>query len=123
VVEDVGKDVQSFRTGDQVTTPFHTGCGHCEFCLKGKPNLCIDLQIYGFVNGLDGGYAEYMVIPNADFNLISLPENVDSLSAAALGCRFMSGYHGVRRGNINPGEWVTVHGAGGVGLSAIQVAN
>lgn len=123
VVEDVGKDVQSFRTGEQVTTTFHTGCGHCEFCLKGRPNLCDNLQIYGLVNGLDGGYAEYMIIPNADFNLIRLPENVDSLTAAALGCRYMTGYHAVVRGNVKPGEWVTIHGAGGVGLSAIQVAN
>jgi len=123
VVVEVGKDVKSFQREDRVTTPFHSGCGRCEYCLKGRPNLCENLRIYGLATGFDGGYAEYMVIPNADFNLIRLPENVDSLSAAALGCRYMTGYNGIVRGNVKPGDWVTIHGAGGVGLSAIQVAN
>src|SRR5699024_12248168 len=65
----------------------------------------------------------YMLIPTADFNLSRLPGNVDSLSVAALGCRYVTGYNGIVRGNVRPGDWVTIHGAGGVGLSAIQVAN
>ncbi|KYD13254.1 Alcohol dehydrogenase [Caldibacillus debilis] len=122
IVEEVGKNVKSFRPGDRVTVPFHWGCGRCDYCKKGRPNLCENLKIYGLVSGLEGGYAEYILIPNADFNLIKLPENVDGLTAAAAGCRYMTGYHGVVRGNVKPGDWVAVQGAGGVGLSAIQVA-
>lgn len=122
VVEEVGKDVNNFRPGDRVTTPFHYGCGHCEYCLKGVPNLCENLMVYGLVTGLDGGYAQYVLVKNADFNLIRLPDNVDETTAAAIGCRYMTGYHGVVRGKVRPGDWVAVQGAGGVGLSAIQVA-
>ena len=117
----LGSEVKEFREGDKVTVPFHYGCGHCEYCSTGVPNLCENLAIYGF--SWDGSYAEYVVVKNADFNLIRLPENVDSITAAAIGCRYMTGYHSVMRGQVQPGEWVAVQGAGGVGLSAIQTAN
>ncbi|WP_029423425.1 zinc-dependent alcohol dehydrogenase family protein [Alicyclobacillus macrosporangiidus] len=119
-VVEVGHEVRSFRLGDRVTVPFHYACGHCEYCHSGVPNLCLDTRVYGI--SWDGGYAEYVLVRNADFNLIRLPESVDALTAAAIGCRYMTGYHGVMRGNVKPGQWVAVQGAGGVGLSAIQVA-
>ena len=115
----VGKDVRNFREGDRVTAPFHHGCGRCEFCLAGRPNLCADVFVYGFA-GVKGSYAEYLLVTEADTNLISLPENVAATSAAALGCRFMTGFHAIERGRVAAGEWVAVQGAGGVGLSAIQ---
>lgn len=121
VVEVVGAEVKNFKPGDRVTAPFHEGCSHCDNCLSGHSNRCDELQIFGF--GHDGAYAEYVRVPNGDFNLIRLPEEVDSLTAAAIGCRYMTGYHGVIRSQIQPGKWLTVHGAGGVGLSAVQVAN
>ncbi|GMA66284.1 zinc-dependent alcohol dehydrogenase family protein (plasmid) [Alicyclobacillus fastidiosus] len=117
----VGKEVKGFKGGEKVTVPFHYGCGHCEYCHSGVPNLCDSTAIYGF--SWDGSYAEYVIVRDADFNLIQLPENVDSTTAAAIGCRFMTGYHGVMRGHVQPGQWVAVQGAGGVGLSAIQTAN
>lgn len=123
VIEQLGANVQSFEVGDRVTAPFHWACGHCEYCKKGETNLCLNIQVYGMAEGLEGAYAEYILVPNAEVNLIKLPENVDSVTAAAAGCRYMTGYHGVLRGKVQPGEWVAVHGAGGVGLSAIQVAN
>lgn len=116
----VGREVKGFKPGDRVTTPFHYACGHCEYCHAGVPNRCDDLGIYGF--SWNGSFAEYVVVYNASFNLISLPDNVDSTTAAAIGCRFMTGYHGVLRGRTGPGEWIAIHGAGGVGLSAIQTA-
>lgn len=117
----VGKDVQGFKAGDRVTVPFHYACGHCEYCHGGTPNRCAELGVYGF--SWDGSFAEYIVVRNAGLNLIPLPDNVDARTAAALGCRFMTGYHGILRGGVKPGEWVAIHGAGGVGLSAIQVAH
>lgn len=121
VVEVVGKEVKNFRPGDRVTTPFHEGCSHCLNCLSGHSNRCDNLQIFGF--GYDGAYAEYVKVPNGDFNLVKLPDEVDFVTAAAIGCRYMTGYHGVARADVKPGNWLVVHGAGGVGLSAIQVGN
>jgi len=121
VVEAVGSGVRSFKPGDRVTVPFHLACGRCEYCYSGRSNLC-GQGIYGAA--LHGGYASKVLIPNADANLVRLPEGVDALSAAALGCRYMTAYHGVvDRAGIRPGEWIAVFGAGGVGLSAVQIAN
>ncbi|MDQ0155045.1 zinc-dependent alcohol dehydrogenase family protein [Robertmurraya andreesenii] len=121
VVEAVGAEVKNFRPGDRVTTPFHEGCSHCSNCQSGHSNRCDNLQIYGFA--YDGAYAEYVKIPNGDFNLVKLPDEVDFVTAAAIGCRYMTGYHGVVRANLQPGDWLVVHGTGGVGLSSIQVGN
>lgn len=121
VVEAVGSGIRSFQPGDRVTVPFHLACGHCEYCYSGRSNLC-GQGIYGA--GLYGGFASKVLIPNADANLVALPQGVDALSAAALGCRYMTAYHGlVDRARIQPGEWVAVFGAGGVGLSAVQIAS
>src|SRR5699024_488192 len=100
---------------------FHSGCGHCDYCSNAESNLCENITLYGTVS--DGSYAEYLLVEKADFNLVNLPDNIDALTAAAIGCRFMTGFHGVVRGQIKPGHWLAVQGAGGVGLSAIQTAN
>jgi D-arabinose 1-dehydrogenase-like Zn-dependent alcohol dehydrogenase len=70
-----------------------------------------------------GGYSQYVHVPNADGNLVYLPESMDFVSAASLGCRFVTAYHGiVDQVKVQAGEWVVIHGCGGVGLSAIQLA-
>jgi propanol-preferring alcohol dehydrogenase len=121
-VVEVGEGVNSVRVGDRVTTPFHEACGRCSYCLVGRSNLCDDLEFIGLTHS--GGYAEYTEIRNADFNCIQLPDNVDALSAAAIGCRYMTAFHAVtRQGRMEPGDWVVVYGAGGVGLSAVQIAS
>jgi len=121
VVEAVGEQVQGFRPGDRVTVPFHLACGRCQYCYSGRSNICLAYGVIG-VN-LNGGYGKLVVVPNADINLVRLPEGVDFLSAAALGCRYMTAYHAVAdRARVRPGEWVAVFGVGGVGLSAVQIA-
>jgi len=120
VVEAVGDQVRSFRPGDRVTVPFHLACGRCQYCYSGRSNLC-GMGMLGF--SIDGGYGRLALVPNADVNLIRLPEGVDFLTAAALGCRYMTAYHAVAdRARVRPGEWVAVFGVGGVGLSAVQIA-
>lgn len=117
----VGADVRRVAVGDRVTAPFHEACGTCPYCLVGRSNLCDRLQFIGLTH--DGGYAQYAAIRNADFNVVHLPDSVDALSAAAIGCRYMTAFHAVvHRGAMSPGQWVVVHGAGGVGLSAVQIA-
>ena len=121
-VEEVGANVKNFKVGDRVTLPFHMGCGHCEYCYSGRSNIC---YANGFVGvSFNGGYGQLVAVPVADVNLVRLPDEVDFLSASALGCRYMTSYHGVvDRAMVKPGEQVVVFGSGGIGLSAIQVAS
>ncbi len=117
-VEALGAEVRGVQPGDRVTVPFHQGCGRCANCYSGRSNLCLG------AGGLNiGGFGELALIPDAEANAVLLPDEVNALSASALGCRFMTAYHGlVDRVRIRPGEWVAVFGAGGVGLSAVQIA-
>lgn len=121
VVESVGSGVRSFHVSDRVTLPFHMACGRCEYCHTGRSNICLAHGAIG--THFDGGYGRLAVIPAADANLVRLPNEVDTTTAAALGCRYMTSYHAlVDRAKLQPGEWVAVFGVGGVGLSAVQIA-
>ncbi len=121
VVSSVGSDVRGFAVGDRVTAPFVFACGECEQCLDGATQVCTRQQQPGFT--LPGSYAEAVVVPHADVNLVALPEAVGFAEAAGLGCRFGTAYHALHaRGRVAAGEWVAVFGCGGVGLSAVIVA-
>src|SRR5699024_2754882 len=89
--------------------------------LTGHQNVCEHVSFAG--TDYWGGYGRYVNIPNGDRNAIKLPDNVEFDAAAGLGCRFMTAFHGVvDQVAVRPGEWVSVHGCGGVGLSAIHIA-
>jgi alcohol dehydrogenase/propanol-preferring alcohol dehydrogenase len=104
-----------------VLVPFSQGDGICDYCRSGNSHVCSNPQLPGF--SYWGGYGRYVGIPNADQNLVAMPEEVGFLEGASMGCRFMTSYHGVvDRAQVRPGEWVAVHGCGGIGLSAIHVA-
>jgi len=121
-VLETGRNVKRFKAGDRVTIPFHLACGLCEFCHTGRSNLCGALGFLGAHHS--GGYGELASIPNADVNLVRLPDEVSPTVAAALGCRYMTAYHGVvDRAGVRPGEWVAVFGIGGLGLAVVQIAN
>jgi alcohol dehydrogenase len=78
----------------------------------------------GFLPIQPGAFAEYYPVRNADHNVVKIPDGVDPLDVAGLGCRFATAFHGlVHRVDITAGDWVAVHGCGGVGLSAIHIAN
>jgi D-arabinose 1-dehydrogenase-like Zn-dependent alcohol dehydrogenase len=117
----VGTGVRRWSTGDRVTVPFVCGCGRCEWCRSGNAQVCPDQQQPGFTHW--GSFAEYVALHGADTNLVAVPEHVDLATAAALGCRFATAYRALAdRARLAEGEWVTVVGAGGVGLSAVMIA-
>ena len=121
-VQSAGKDVRGWQAGDRVTLPFCCGCGTCAMCSQGQTQICDAHFQPGFT--AFGSFAEYVAIPFADTNLVRLPESVDFDVASILGCRFVTAYRAVvDRGAIQPGQWLCVHGCGGVGLSAIMVAH
>lgn len=121
VIEEVGAEVSRYKKGDRVVVPHAHGCGHCEYCLAGHNNICENVSFAG--TNYWGGYGRFVQVPDADRNLVRLPDNVDFDAAAGLGCRFMTAFHGiVDQVSVKPGEWVSVHGCGGLGLSAIHIA-
>lgn len=122
VVEAVGQDVTNWKVGDLVTVPFICGCGTCSECHAGHQQVCHNQEQPGFTHW--GSFAEYVGIHQADLNLVSLPENMDFATAASLGCRFATSFRAVvDQGKVSAGQWVAVHGCGGVGLSAVMIAN
>ena len=120
-VVEVGAGVRHWQVGDRVTVPFVCGCGRCEWCRAGDAQVCPDQHQPGFTHW--GSFAEYVALHAADANLVAVPEQVDFPTAASLGCRFATAYRGlVGRARVAEGEWVTVVGAGGVGLSTVMIA-
>ena len=121
VVEAVGADVRAWRPGDRVTVPFVCACGSCPQCAAGNHQICDRQTQPGFTHW--GSFAEYTALDWADVNLVALPDGLASDAAAALGCRFATAYRAVLQvGRARAGEWVAVHGCGGVGLSAVMIA-
>ncbi|MGO4725417.1 MULTISPECIES: zinc-dependent alcohol dehydrogenase family protein [unclassified Inquilinus] len=118
----VGPQVQRWRIGQRVTVPFVAGCGHCPECASGNQQVCERQFQPGFTAW--GSFAEYVALDFADANLVALPDDLDSATAASLGCRFATSFRAiVDQGRTKAGDWVAVHGCGGVGLSAIMIAS
>lgn len=121
IVEATGPEVRLWRPGDRVTLPFVCGCGRCEQCLSGNQQICDDQSQPGFTHW--GSYAEFVAIDYADENLVALPEDLGFETAASLGCRFATAFRAiVDVGRASEGQWVAIHGCGGVGLSAVMIA-
>ncbi len=122
IVEAVARDVRHWRPGDRVTVPFVGGCGRCRECASGNQQVCDHQFQPGFTHW--GSFAEFVAIHYADENLVRLPDELDFQSAASLGCRFATSFRAVvDQGRVAEGEWVAVHGCGGVGLSAVMIAS
>jgi len=120
-IVETGRQVRKFTVGQRVTVPFVGGCGNCVYCREGNQQVC-DRQFQpGFTAW--GSFAEYVAIDYADENLVVLPDDMDFVSAATLGCRFVTAFRAVAdQARLQAGQWLAVHGCGGVGLSAILIA-
>jgi alcohol dehydrogenase len=121
VVEAVGGRVIGWRPGDRVTAPFVCACGACPACAAGDQQVCERQTQPGFTHW--GSFAQYVALDHADVNLVAVPEELSFATAASLGCRFATAFRAVvQQGRVAAGEWVAVHGCGGVGLSAVMIA-
>ncbi|MGZ6804989.1 MAG: zinc-dependent alcohol dehydrogenase family protein [Nocardioidaceae bacterium] len=120
-VEVVGAAVTRWSVGDRVTVPFVNACGRCPRCLAGDQQVCDAQRQPGFTHW--GSFAELVALDAADVNLVRLPDAMPFAVAASLGCRYATSYRAVvQQGRVAAGEQVVVHGCGGVGLAAVQVA-
>ncbi len=117
-VEAVGKAVTTHRIGDRVCLHYLVSCGTCVFCRRGAEQFCESGQMIGLDR--QGGYGESIAVParNAHF----IPDGVSTEAAAVMMCSTATSLHALRRGGAGPGMSVAVFGAGGLGMSAIQLA-
>ncbi len=120
-VEEAGSRVTQWKKGDRVTVPFVCGCGTCPECSSGNHQICDHQTQPGFTHW--GSFAEYVAIHHADVNLVGVPDEMSFVTAASLGCRFATSFRAIgAQGRVSAGEWVAVHGCGGVGMSAVMIA-
>jgi len=121
VIVATGRFVERWKIGDRITVPFVCGCGACPECRAGNQQVCRNQFQPGFTAW--GSFADLVAIRYADANLVALPEAIDFVTAASLGCRFATAFRGiVDQARVAPGEWVAILGCGGVGLSAVMIA-
>ncbi|MCD2201212.1 zinc-dependent alcohol dehydrogenase family protein [Halobacterium sp. KA-4] len=122
-VVEVGDDVDSVAVGDCVAVPFNLGEGACPQCRRGHGNVCEDGYALGFEHDAQGAFAERVHVPHADFNATVVPEDVPMEAVAALGCRYATAFHALaHRADVAGGDWVAIHGCGGLGLAGVQIA-
>ncbi|WNI16792.1 glutathione-independent formaldehyde dehydrogenase [Actinacidiphila sp. ITFR-21] len=133
IVEEVGPGVTRIKVGDRVSVPFNIACGSCRNCLDGWTAFCmrtnpaegVDGAAYGYagMGPYDGGQAELLRVPYADFNLLELPPgDGDEQDFAMLSDIFPTGWHGTVLAGQRAGDRVAVFGAGPVGLMAAHSA-
>jgi propanol-preferring alcohol dehydrogenase len=119
VIDEVGEGVDPSRIGERVVVYYYSGCGECEWCMRGDENLCgAPKAQYGFFH--DGGYAEYIAVPSR--NAVQLPDSISLEEAAPIGCGVTTAVHACNLAQVSAGDVVVVYGIGTVGYGLVQVA-
>jgi len=117
-VAEIGDSVEGVKVGDDVLVYPWIGCGNCPTCEKGDTNLCEAPQSLGVFQ--DGGYAEYLLIP--DYKFLAKISGIDLEGAASLACSGLTAYTAVKKAISNSPENILIVGAGGLGLMGVQIA-
>jgi len=118
VVESIGRNVKQFQVGERVCLHYMATCGTCAWCGKGHDQFCVTGAMIGKTR--DGGYAEFIVVPAR--SVFSLPDEISFEHGAIMMCSSATSLHALKKARLQPGETVAIFGAGGLGMSAIQLA-
>jgi propanol-preferring alcohol dehydrogenase len=118
VVAQAGPAVSGWQPGDRVCLHYMATCGHCPYCHQGTEQFCASGQMIG--KQRDGGYAQFIVVPAR--SVFPLPDAIPFEQGAVMMCSSATALHALRKGRLAVGESVVVFGAGGLGMSAIQLA-
>ncbi|GAA2517419.1 MAG: alcohol dehydrogenase catalytic domain-containing protein [Kocuria sp.] len=132
-VVEIGSDVEFLKEGDLVSVPFNVACGRCRNCRNGRTEVCqtcnpdADSAAYGFnLGGWDGGQAEYLFVPYADFQLLKFPDRDQAMEKirdlALLSDILPTAFHGLMEAGAKPGSTVYIAGAGPVGRCGAAAA-
>ncbi|HFU4201012.1 TPA: alcohol dehydrogenase AdhP [Streptococcus suis] len=119
IVTEIAPDVTSLKVGDRVSVAwFFQGCGMCEYCTTGRETLCRTVKNAGY--SVDGGMAEQCIV-TADY-AVKVPEGLDPAQASSITCAGVTCYKAIKEAHLEPGQWIAIYGAGGLGNLAVQYA-
>lgn len=119
IVSEIGEGVTSVKVGDRVSVAwFFKGCGHCEYCITGRETLCRTVENAGY--SVDGAMAEKCIV-EADY-AVKVPEGLDPAQASSITCAGVTTYAAIKAGELKPGQWCVLYGAGGLGNLGVQYA-
>ena len=116
IVKELAPDVKSLKVGDRVSVAwFFEGCGTCEYCTTGRETLCRTVKNAGY--SVDGGMAEQCIV-TADY-AVKVPEGLDPAQASSITCAGVTTYKAIKEAQLQPGQWIVLYGAGGLGNLAV----
>lgn len=108
------------KLGDRVSIAwFYDACGVCDFCVSGNETFCRKVRNAGYT--VDGAMAQQVVV-DAKY-AVKVPDDLDPVQASSITCAGVTMYKALKVGETKPGQWVSVHGAGGLGNLAVQYAH
>jgi D-arabinose 1-dehydrogenase-like Zn-dependent alcohol dehydrogenase len=117
-IEKVGTDVKHVTPGDRVCIHYLAHCGVCEFCVRGLEQFCRNVEMIG--KHRDGGYAEFINVPGR--NAFMLPDQIPFEVGAIMMCSSATALHALNKARLKTGESIAIFGFGGLGFSALQLA-